>query len=423
MPESEKTAGVSVSPRVLVLSSVFPNVQQPAFGVFIQERVRRVARRCGVTVVAPLPWFPFNRFIRGPKWSGIPRSELQAGLGGVRHPWFFCIPRYAKWLDGLLYAASLLPFLLRLRRRAPFDVIDAHFSYPDGVAAVLLGKVLRRPVLITLRGSIVRLAGYPLHRPQIRWALRSADRVLAVSDSLKRTAMSLGIPEEHIRVIPNGVDTEHFFPMDRAEARASLGLPADRTILLSVGGLNEGKGHHRIVEMMPALLGRLPNLLYVIVGGEQRGSSYRPVLTRLVRELGLEQHVLVAGERGHAEVPRWLAASDLFCLATRSEGWANVLLEALACGRPVVSTRVGGNAEIVTHPGLGILAPPGDDDAFREAILEALARPWDPAALAAHARRHSWEVAADQVMEEFRGLVPNSGGSDTGVAVARSAGG
>jgi glycosyltransferase involved in cell wall biosynthesis len=277
--------------------------------------------------------------------------------------------------------------------------------------------------LITLRGSIVRLAGYPLHRPQIRWALRSADRVLAVSDSLKRTAMSLGIPEEHIRVIPNGVDTEHFFPMDRAEARAALGLPADRTILLSVGGLNEGKGHHRIVEMMPALLRRLPNLLYVIVGGEQRGSSYRPVLTRLVRELGLEQHVLVAGERGHAEIPRWLAASDLFCLATRSEGWANVLLEALACGRPVVSTRVGGNAEIVTHPGLGILAPPGDDDAFRDAILEALARSWDPAALAAHARRHSWEVAADQVLEEFRGLVPNSGGSDTGVAVARSAGG
>src|SRR5258705_623648 len=116
MPESEKTAGVSVSPRVLVLSSVFPNVQQPAFGVFIQERVRRVARRCGVTVVAPLPWFPFNRFIRGPKWSGIPRSELQAGLGGVRHPWFFCIPRYANWPHRLPHAAVLPAFLHPLLR-------------------------------------------------------------------------------------------------------------------------------------------------------------------------------------------------------------------------------------------------------------------------------------------------------------------
>jgi glycosyltransferase involved in cell wall biosynthesis len=409
-----------VSPRVLVLSSVFPNVRQPAFGVFIQERLRRVARRCDVTVVAPLPWFPFNRLIRGSKWSGIPRSEPQPGLGVVQHPWFFCVPRYAKWLDGFFYAASLLPYLLRLRRRVLFDVIDAHFSYPDGVAAVLLGKVLRRPVLITLRGSIVRLAGYPLHRPQIRWALRSADRVLAVSDSLKRTAMALGIPAEHIRVIPNGVDTEHFFPMDRTEARAALDLPADRTILLSVGGLNEGKGHHRIIQMMPALLQRRPDLLYVIVGGEQRGSSYRPVLARLVRELGLEQRVLVAGERAHAEIPRWLAASDLFCLATRSEGWANVLLEALACGRPVVTTRVGGNAEIVTHAGLGLLVPPGDDSAFREAVLEALARSWDPAALVAHARRHSWETAAEQVLEEFRRLAPGSDRPGTDVSISRS---
>jgi glycosyltransferase involved in cell wall biosynthesis len=159
----------------------------------------------------------------------------------------------------------------------------------------------------------------------------------------------------------------------------------------------------------------------VIIGGEQRGSSYRPVLARLVRDLGLEERVLVVGERAHAESPRWLAASDLFCLATRSEGWANVLLEALACGRPVVTTRVGGNAEIVTHPGLGILVPPGADRAFREAILEALARSWDPAALVAHARRHSWETAAEQVLEEFRRLAPHSDGSVTGVPVSRSA--
>jgi glycosyltransferase involved in cell wall biosynthesis len=172
--------------------------------------------------------------------------------------------------------------------------------------------------------------------------------------------------------------------------------------------------------MMPALLRHRPDLLYVIVGGEQRGSSYRPVLMRLVRELGLEQRVLVAGERAHDEIPRWLAASDLFCLATRSEGWANVLLEALACGRPVVTTRVGGNAEIVTHPGLGILVPPGDDNAFREAVVEALARSWDPAALVAHARRHSWETAAEQVLEEFRRLTPGSEGSGTGVAVSRA---
>lgn len=393
-----------VRPRVLVLSSVFPNPQQPVFGVFIRERIRRVARRCDVVVVAPVPWFPLNRLIRGARWSGIPALEVEPGLPPVHHPRVFCIPRYLKCLDGLLYAASLVPFLVRLRRRFPFDVIDAQFDYPDGVAGVLLARIFRCPVIITLRGSIVRLAGYPAHRPQLRWALRAADRVVAVSDSLKRIAMGLGVPGEQIRVISNGVDTTRFFPMSKVEARASLQLPPDRTIVLSVGGLNEGKGHHRVIGVLPSLLGRHPDLLYVIVGGGQPGNTYRPVLERLIREGGLERHVLLAGERTHDEIPRWLAAADLFCLATRSEGWANVLLESLACGRPVVTTQVGGNAEIITGEHLGTLVPHGDDQALAQAVLAALGRSWDPDALASHARRHSWDVTADHVLEELTRL-------------------
>jgi glycosyltransferase involved in cell wall biosynthesis len=318
------------------------------------------------------------------------------------HPRFFCIPRYFKWLDGVLYAVCLVPFLRRLRRSFPFDIIDAHFAYPDGLAATIIGKIFRRPVVITLRGSIVRLATYPLHRPQIRRALRAAKRVLAVSESLKQTAVALGVPAEKIRVIPNGVDTGRFFPMDRAEARRVLDLPKDGRILLSVGGLNEGKGHHRIVAMLPSLLRRHPDLLHVIVGGGRRADSLRPVLERLVRDLGLQDHVLLAGERPHEQIPLWMGAADVFCLATRSEGWANVLLEALACGRPVVSTRVGGNGEIVTHPGLGALVPAGDDTALAEALDAALERPWAPEVLAGHARRHSWEQATRDVLDELR---------------------
>ena len=395
-------------PRVLVLSSVFPNPRQPAFGVFVRERVRRVARRCEVHVVAALPWFPMNRLIRGDRWSGIPVVETLPGLPPIHHPWFFCIPRHLKHLDGLLYAASLLPVVARLRRRFPFDVIDAQFDYPDGVGGVLLAKMLRCPVIVTLRGSIARLAGYPLHRPQLRWALRAADRVVAVSRSLKDTAVAIGVPAGRIRVIPNGVDTDRFFPMSRVDAREALGLPLDRRIMLSIGGLNEGKGHHHLIEILPALLKRHPDLLYVIVGGGQPGNSYRPVLERMVREGGLESHVLLAGERLHEEIPRWMGAADLFCLATRSEGWANVLLEALACGRPVVSTRVGGNAEIVVGEHLGLLAPYGDRSALERALMDALSRHWEPETLAAHARRHSWDVTADHVLEELMRLAPNT---------------
>lgn len=391
--------------RVLVLSSVFPNARQPTLGVFVKERMRRVARYCDLVVVAPIPWFPLNGLVRGPRWTEVPLVERQEGLL-VYHPRFFSVPRYLKWLDGLLYFSSLLPFLVRLRREFPFDLIDAHFIYPDGMAAALLGRVFGCPVVITLRGKIVRLSTYPFHRPQLRFALSVATRILSVSKSLKHIAVGLGIPADRIRVVPNGVDAERFFPMDRREARQVLGLPLDRTILLSVGGIKEGKGHHRIVGLLPRLLRHRSDLLYVIVGGEHPGDTFRPVLDRLIRNHGLQEHVLIAGERLHEEIPIWLAASDLFCLATRSEGWANVLLEALACGRPVVTTDVGGNPEIITSNDLGILVPPGDDEALAQGILGALDRQWNTEAMVAHARAYSWETAAFNVLEEFRQLVP-----------------
>jgi glycosyltransferase involved in cell wall biosynthesis len=387
--------------RVLVLSSVFPNPKRPTLGVFVRERLRRVADHCEVRVVAPLLWFPGNRHIRGDAWSDIPHVERQGSLV-VHHPRFFCVPRYLKWTDATFYAASLLPFLARLRASFPFDLIDAHFAYPDGAAAVLLGKALRRPVVITLRGSLVRLMTYPSHRPQLKFALSRASRVVAVSRSLKAAAVELGIPADGITVIPNGVDADVFFPIDRRRARLALGLPQDRTIILSVGGLNEGKGHHRIIGLLPSLLRDRPELLYVVVGAEHPADNFRTRLERMVRQHGLERHVLLAGARPHPEIRDWLGAADLFCLATRSEGWANVLLEALACGRPVVTTRVGGNPEIIEDDRLGLLVPPGDDAALRGAILRALDEPWDQEHLIAHARAYSWEHAALRVMDEFR---------------------
>lgn len=393
--------------RVLVLSSVFPNRQQPTLGVFIRERMRRVAESCELVVVAPVPWFPFNRAIRGVRWAGVPSREVQDGIE-VLHPRVFSVPGILKCLDGVFYAISLAAYIRRLRRRFAFDVIDAHFAYPDGLGAVLLGRLFRRPVVITLRGSIVRLSGHALHRPQLRYALNAAARVLSVSDSLKVVAVGLGTPPEKIRVVPNGVDVERFRPLDRSETRTRLHLPRDRRILLSVGGLNEGKGHHRVMAALPRLLKEHPDLLYVIVGSERRSDTIRPLLNRLIERDGLAEHVRIVGERPHDEIPLWLAAADVFCLATRSEGWANVLLEAIACGRPVVATRVGGNAEVVSSGELGILVPPGDDAVLADAIAEALGRRWDPKVMVEHARRHSWVAAARAVLEEFRGVAASA---------------
>jgi teichuronic acid biosynthesis glycosyltransferase TuaC len=406
--------------RVLVLSSVFPNPRQPALGVFVRERARRMARACAMQVVAPVPWFPLNGLIRGPRFTGIPPVERQDGLT-VYHPRAFSVPRYLKSLDGLFYAASVAPFLAGLRRRFPFDVIDAHFAYPDGMAGVLLGRLFRVPVMVTLRGSIVRLATYATHRPQLRWTLARAGAIVAVSRSLRDVAVGLGQPAHRIRVIPNGVDTERFRPTDRATARAACGLPHDRTVLLAVGALYEGKGHHLVVEALPRLVARRPDLLYVVVGGERPGERYRGELEALARRLGVAGHLHLAGPKAPEELPAWYAAADLFCLATRSEGWANCLLEALACGLPVVTTRVGGNPEIVRDGVDGLLVPYGDVPALAEAIEAALARGWDRAALVAHASSHSWDDTAARALETLRAVV-GAGVSGPAVGPAVAAG-
>jgi teichuronic acid biosynthesis glycosyltransferase TuaC len=396
--------------RALVLSSTFPNANQPTLGVFIRERMRALAGRCERRVVAPVPWFPANGFIRGANVVGLPAVEDGGGFP-VYHPSFLSVPRYLKCLDGLLYATSLAPFLVRLRRQFPFDLIDAHFAYPDGVAAVLLGRLLRRPVVITLRGSIVRLQRYRLHRPQIRRALEGAAGIIAVSQSLKDVAVGLGISPERIKVIPNGVDLGKFHPVPRAAARETCGLPADRPVILTVGGIYEGKGQHLVIEALAGLSARYPNALYVMVGGDRR-DGYPERLRELAARSGLADRLRFVGSQPHTALAPWYSAADVFCLATQSEGWANVLLEALACGTPVVATRVGGNAEIVREERDGLLVPFGDVPALARGLERALTSRWDPAALIAHAAGHTWQAAANGVMDEFARVaagVPSAG--------------
>lgn len=385
--------------RVLVVTSTFPSSREPTRGVFVLERVRRMAKRCEVVVVAPVPWFPLNRWIRSGR-HGVPLVEMHGELT-VYHPRFFSIPRYAKFLDAFLYFVSILAFTWRLRRSFRFEVIDAHFAFPDGVAAALLARTFRCPVVVTLRGTIVRLSGYRLHRPQLRWVLRRANRIVAVSESLARVAVSLGVPREAVRVIPNGVDANVFKPMERIVARRQTGLPEDRPILLTVAGLYEGKGQQMVIEILPALLERHPRLLYVMVGNPRPGEGYRRRLGLAASRAGLRDHVYFAGARPHGELAGWFNGADVTVLATRSEGWPNVLLESLACGTPVVATRVGGTSEIVRDARDGFLVPYGDMKALTAALLQALDARWDRAALSRRAHGFDWEETVDRALDEL----------------------
>ncbi len=403
--------------RVLVLSEVFPNPKQPTHGAFVYERVTRMAARCDVVVVAPVPWFPLNRLFRGAGCSGIRGRETRGRLE-VHHPRAFSVPGILKSLDGIFYFLSVLATVVRIRRRFAFDLIDAHFSYPDGMAAWLLGKVFRRPVTVTLRGTIVPLSRFRLRRMQMIWTLRGVSRIFAVSESLKAVAVGLGIPASKIRVIPNGVDNAVFAPQPRAEARRELGLPVDRRVLLSVGALSPRKGHQRVIEVLPRLLAAHPDLLYVVVGGGGVEGDTGPQLARLIEQYGLGEHVRLAGARPHAEIARWLAAADLFCLATSNEGRANVILEALACGVPVVTTDVGGNREGLRDGLDGLLIPPSDPAALLDALGQALTRPWDRDGIARAAAAMTWDRSVDDLMGAFATLVGGRPGAPAAPAAA-----
>lgn len=397
-------------PHIVVLSTLFPHPGQPNAGVFIRERMFRVAAQLPLLVVAPQPWFPLQRLIR--RWRphfrpSAPRQEVQHGIE-VYHPCFFSVPGVLKSLDGLFMALACYRLMRQLRRAGRLDVIDAHFAYPDGDAATRLGRWLGVPVTITLRGTEPRHAADKLLRPRVTSALQGAAKVFSVADSLRRLAVGLGVPSERTLVVGNGVDADKFSPMDQAQARQQLGLPVDAQVLISVGGLCERKGFHRVIDCLPALREKLPRLHYLIVGGPSAEGDNSAALHQQVERLGLQECVHFLGAMPSAQLRLPLSAADVFVLATRNEGWANVFLEAMACGLPVVTTDVGGNAEVVCEPALGSIVPFGDQPALAGALAHAFVCVWDRTYIIHYARANSWESRVGILVHEFRQLVKNS---------------
>jgi teichuronic acid biosynthesis glycosyltransferase TuaC len=406
-----------VTPRIIVFSSLFPSSARPTAGVFIRERMFRVGEHLPLVVVSPVPWFPGQGLIRRwkPSYRPLPaKREEQQGFR-VFYPRFLAVPGLFRTLDGLSMALCSLRLLRRLRDEEGCNLIDAHFAYPDGYAAVWLGRRLKLPVTLTLRGTEVPMAKSPPRRRRMLEALAGAERVFAVADSLKRHVAKLGADAAKIRVVGNAVDTGLFHPVDKAEARRALGLPLEAPVLVSVGGLVERKGFHRVIELLPSLKRKYPQLRYLIVGGAGPEGDWSGRLRQQVAELGLEDTVRFLGALPPAELKQPLSAADVFVLATSNEGWANVFLEAMACGLPVVTTDVGGNREVVCREELGQVVPFGQPQALASALERALAFPWDRAAIIEHARANGWERRVEVLCGEFRDLVErwDSGGGRT----------
>lgn len=384
--------------RVLSFTTVFPNRVRPQHGLFVLERLRYCARLANIRVVAPRGFLPW------PAMGGVPGRDRCGGLE-VEHPTFRYIPRFGKWLDGLFLYAAALPTVRRLVRDG-VDVIDAHFAYPEGFAAVLLGRKFGLPVVITLRGTepLIAAAG-PWRRRAVRYALRRATRLVAVSEPLAAFARDMVAeepgPVPPVTVIANGVDLMRFSPGPQGEARRALGLPGSGRLLVSVGHLSPRKGFQRVLRILPELLRDVPDLHFAIVGGPGGEASNEAELRSLAGVAELAGRVTFAGSQPPERVATWLRAADLFVLASDYEGCPNVVWEALACGQPVVAARVG-EVERMVPSFAGHLIEEADDlPALRAALARGLAGGHDRGAIRAWAERHGWEGVAVRVLEEW----------------------
>jgi teichuronic acid biosynthesis glycosyltransferase TuaC len=375
--------------RVLVFSTLYPNAAQPNHGVFVENRLRETLALGGLeaTVVAPVPLFPspHRAFGRYALYARAPRREVRHGID-VLHPRYPVIPMCGSGLaPGSLFRAGLATVRSLQAHGARFDVIDAHYFYPDGVAAARLGQALGIPVVITARGSdLTLLARDAGPRQAMRSAAKEASVSIAVCEDLRRRLLQLGARPERTLVLRNGVDLEVFHPGDREAARAALGCVG--FTLLSVGALIERKGHDLAIEALCAE----PHWRLLIAGS----GPLRAQLEALARRLGVADRVRFLGEVPHRELPALYTAADVLVLASSREGWANVLLEAMACGAPVVATDVNGTREVVAAPAAGRLVTTRSAAEIARAVRELEASPPGRSETRRYAERFGWgEVA------------------------------
>jgi glycosyltransferase involved in cell wall biosynthesis len=388
----------SPSLRLLTFTTLYPNPAQPNHGVFVENRLRHLVAsgEAESTVLAPIPWFPGRSPTAGPKsrFPEIPIRETRHGIA-VHHPRFLAVPGLGMVSNPIsLYRAAKRELARMVAEGFVFDAIDGHYLYPDGVAAVWLARDHGVPVVLTARGSDTsQLPHYRIPSRLIRAAIARADALIAVSAALKEGLVALGAPPAKVTVLRNGVDLEVFQPVpDRAAARAELGF--DGPTLLSVGLLIERKRHHLTIEALAHLPGHR-----LVIAGE---GPERSALEALAARLGVADRVHLIGPVPHTRLPLYYSAADVMVLASSREGWANVLLEAMACGTPVVATPAWGSREAVAAPEAGVVIEEATPAAVAAGVRQVLGNPPERAATRAYAEQFGWDETTAGQLALFR---------------------
>jgi glycosyltransferase involved in cell wall biosynthesis len=370
--------------KILVLTNLFPTPWDPLRGAFNRQQFERLGRRHDVHVLTALDFR-----------EGIGAPGTPVAVPGVTTDHFTYVypPGIGRSLHALCWLACLLWQRGREVRAGHYDCVLASWAYPDGVAAGWLARRLGIPYVVKVHGSDLNVqAEHALRRRQIGPSLTAAGAVIAVSRALAHKAIDLGADPANVHVVYNGVDTTRFAPGSRSEARARLRLSTYEPLLLYVGNLKNTKGCADLLEAFPAVLTERPAARLVYIGA---GPAQAALLDR-ADAMGCAGQVELTGPMAHDSLAEWFLAADILCLPSHNEGVPNVVLEAMACGTPIVATMVGGIPEVVPHFA-GLLVPPREPDALAAALLEATSHEWDHARIAAHAAGFRWDDNIDRL--------------------------
>jgi len=390
--------------KLLTFSTLYPNSEKQHHGIFTETSLRHLLATSGVSVrvVAPIPWFPFKSSAFGQYAFFARASDKQTRLGiDIVHPRFPLVPKVGMVLTPFLMAMAVKPAIQRIIDEGfDFDVIDAHYFYPDGVAAIMLGRHFKKPVVIKALGTDLNLIlQFALPRKMILWAARHAAGMSSVCEALKTELVKLGVDGDRVTVLRNGVDLELFKPVDRAAMRQKLGF--EHFTLLSVGLLTARKAHDLIIRALPLL----PDVRLVIAGG---GTDLK-ILTDLAIELNVDSRVRFVGGLPQQELRNYYGAADALVLASSREGWANVLLESMACGTPVVASNVWGTPEVVSTPEAGVLMPERTPRGIADGVTALRANYPSNDSTRQYAERFSWDEPTRLQLEMFENILGKTG--------------
>lgn len=383
--------------RIAVVTAHFPSSAQPTHGRPAYQTVRVLSETCAVKVFYPHAVYP--SFLR-------PRTRIYTGLDanyslpGVEAGYYDypAVPMLSRPFNGHLAARTLLP---HVRAFAP-DLIFSYFLYPDGYAALKIGKALKVPVVVMGVGSDVHNIKDKFSAMRTRAVVRKADFVLAISEDLRQRVIAMGALPSRTRAIVSGCDLSVFHPMDRFEARRKLNIDPLCESVVYIGRMDVRKGLRELVEASASLHAARPNMHVYLIGA----GADRPIVDSAIQSANATAYIHALPECSFDDVALWMTAADLVTLPSYMEGCPNVVLEALACGRPVVATNVGGIPELMP-PAIvdqcGRLVPPRDPVALAEAIESVLDQTWDAQAIASNAGR-GWPTVADEVLQVLKPL-------------------